>query len=190
MKKRIEEVINEKISLAKTIKSSDYADIVSKTAAVMVEALKNGNKLLIAGNGGSAADAQHFAAELVGRFLMERPALPAISLCVDPSGITCIGNDYGFDDVFARQTEGLGNAGDILVLISTSGNSANCIKAIDVAKKKGLKTIGFLGRDGGKMKDLCDMSIVIPSNVTARIQEWHTTTIHLLCEEIEIQLFQ
>lgn len=151
--------------------------------------LKRGNKVLVAGNGGSAADAQHFAAELVGRYKKERVALPAIALTTDTSNLTAIGNDYGYDVVFSRQVEGLGNEGDVLFVISTSGNSPNLIKAVEVAQERGIKTIGLLGKSGGELKELCDISLVIPSNNTPRIQENHIFAIHCICEEVENNLF-
>ena len=129
-------------------KDGGYLDKVLAASEVMTDAIKSGHKILLAGNGGSAADAQHFAGEIVGRFLVEREALPAISLCVDPSVMTCIGNDYGYDEVFARQLAGLGNEGDVFIGISTSGNSANVINAVEAAKAKGMKTIVLTGKDG------------------------------------------
>ena len=135
---------------------------------------RQGNKVLLAGNGGSAADAQHFAGEIVGRFLMERNAIPALSLCVDPSVMTCIGNDYGYEEVFARQVQGLGKEGDAFIGISTSGNSENIIRAITEARKKNMFVVGFLGKDGGKIKDLCDVALVVPSNSTPRIPVSYT----------------
>lgn len=170
-------------------KDGGYLDQVLKAAEIMTKAIKNGNKILLAGNGGSAADAQHFAGEIVGRFLLERDSLPAISLCVDPSVMTCIGNDYGYDEVFARQLAGLGNEGDVFIGISTSGNSANIYKAMEIAKEKNLITAGLLGRDGGRIKDLTDISLIVPSDSTPRIQEIHGFTVHLLCEIIERNIF-
>ncbi len=183
-------IVEDKIELMeKLTEPNGYLTLVEETGKLMKEALDNGNKIILAGNGGSAADAQHFAGEIVGRFTMERRALPAISLCVDPSVMTCIANDYGYNEAFARQIDGLGNKGDIFVAISTSGNSANIIRAIEVAHNKGIKVIGYLGKDGGKIKDLCDIALVVPSNSTPRIQETHTLTTHILCEMIEKELF-
>lgn len=170
-------------------KDGGYLDQVLAAAEVMTDAIKSGHKILLAGNGGSAADAQHFAGEIVGRFLVERDALPAISLCVDPSVMTCIGNDYGYDDVFARQLAGLGNEGDVFIGISTSGNSANIYRAMEIAKTKKIKTAGLLGRDGGRIKDIADISLIVPSESTPRIQEIHGFTVHLLCEIIERNIF-
>ena len=121
---------------------------------------------------------------------MERPSLPAISLCVDPSVTTCIGNDYGYEHIFDRQIAGLGNPGDVLIAISTSGNSANTIQAAEVAHKKNISVIGYLGKDGGKMKDVCDIPLIVPSHDTPRIQEVHTLTTHVLCEMIEKRMFK
>ena len=148
-------------------------------------AMTLGNKILICGNGGSAADAQHFAAELTGRYLKERRSYPALALTTDTSALTAIGNDYGFDSVFSRQIEGLGKAGDILIAISTSGRSPNILKAVEVAKARGLRTIGLLGRDGGTLKDLVDDAFIVPSEVTARIQEIHEMILHFLCESMD-----
>lgn len=185
----IKNIVKEKEELLTTIMENGYLDLVQSAGEMMVQALKEGKKIILAGNGGSAADAQHFAGEIVGRFTMERVSLPAISLCVDPSIVTCIANDYGYEQVFARQLEGQGKEGDVFVAISTSGNSGNLISAIGVAKEKGIKVVGLLGKDGGAMKELCDYALVVPSQVTPRIQEIHTFTVHILCELIEKELF-
>jgi len=142
------------------------------------EAIRNGRKLLTAGNGGSAADALHLSEELVGRFDKERRSLPAIALCADATLLTCIGNDYGFERIFSRQIEGLGRPGDVLVVFSTSGKSPNLIAALHAAKEHGLKTIALLGRDGGPAKGIADHELIVPSNVTARVQEVHTFILH------------
>jgi D-sedoheptulose 7-phosphate isomerase len=147
--------------------------------------LKGGAKTLICGNGGSAADAQHFAAELCGRFVTERRGLAGIALTTDSSAITAIGNDYGFDKIFARQLEALGRQGDLLIGISTSGNSENVIQAVKVAKTLGIGTLGLLGKDGGKLGALMDDCLVVPSDVTARIQEVHIMIIHFWCEIVD-----
>ena len=170
MKKEIEQVIDHKKDLLDLLGQTGYLDALEQVTQVMVECISAGNKIILAGNGGSAADAQHFAGEIVGRFMMERKALPAVSLCVDPSVMTCIGNDYGFDFVFERQISGLGKAGDIFVAISTSGNSVNLIQAVETARKMNMKTVGILGKTGGKLKELCDYALVVPSNETPRIQ--------------------
>ncbi|ABR55988.1 phosphoheptose isomerase [Methanococcus aeolicus Nankai-3] len=161
---------------------------LKKSIEIIKNSLKNGNKILICGNGGSAADAQHFAAEIVGRFKLERRGFPAIALTTDTSILTAIGNDYGFEKIFERQVESLGNDGDILVGISTSGNSENVIKAIEKAKEMGLYTIALLGKDGGKLKDCADLSLIVNSNNTPRIQECHLTIYHVICEEVEKEL--
>lgn len=153
----------------------------------MAERLKRGCRILVCGNGGSAADAQHFAAELSGRYVKERRALAGIALTTDTSVLTAVSNDYGFDHVFSRQVEALGRPGDLLVGISTSGNSANVLRAVESAKDLGLKTLGLLGCDGGKLKDLCDDALVVPSPVTARVQEVHQMIYHFWCEIIDAQ---
>lgn len=185
----IKQTIIEKKKILDDIQENGYLDVVEKVANAMTDCAKAGNKIILAGNGGSAADAQHFAGEIVGRFMMERKALAAISLCVDPSVMTCIGNDYGYDAVFERQLEGLGKAGDVFVAISTSGNSENLIRAVLLAKKMKIKTVGFLGKNGGKLKELCDYALVVPSDSTPRIQEIHTFTVHILCEYVEKKVF-
>ena len=151
--------------------------------------LRDGGKILFAGNGGSAADAQHWAGELVSRFYYDRPGLPAIALTTDSSILTAIGNDYGFDYVFARQVEALGRDADVLVAISTSGRSPNILRAIHAARDRGLRTIGFTGQSGGGMADLCDTCFLIPSGETPRIQEGHEFLGHLLCALVEQQMF-
>lgn len=189
MKTWIEEILRNKKDLLEKIQG-DYLEKVETAGAMLSAVLNNEGKILVAGNGGSAADAQHFAGEIVGRFTMERRSLPALSLCVDPSVMTCIGNDYGYAEVFARQLDGLGKQGDAFIAISTSGNSENLMKALEVARKKGIKTVGFLGKGGGKMKNLCDYALVVPSDSTPRIQETHTLTVHILCQFIEKELFE
>jgi len=155
---------------------------IENACKIMVSALKSGNKVLVAGNGGSAADAQHIAAELSGRFVRDRRALPGIALTTDTSALTSIANDYGYDHVFARQVEALARPGDLFIGISTSGNSPSILNAFKAAKKLECKTLGLSGRDGGKMTGLCDLNIVVPSNVTARIQEVHILIGHILCK--------
>lgn len=148
-------------------------------------ALAAGNKVLFCGNGGSAADAQHLAAELIGRFQKERRSLASIALTTDTSILTAVANDYGYDEVFSRQVEGLGRAGDVLIGISTSGNSANVVKAALKARDTGMHTIAFTGEGGGKLQDICDITLAIPSKVTARIQEMHILVGHIICELVE-----
>jgi D-sedoheptulose 7-phosphate isomerase len=162
---------------------------VSGMAETIITALASGRKLLIMGNGGSAADAQHFAAEIMGRFKLERPALPAVALTTDTSILTAIGNDYGFDYVFTRQVEGLAAPGDVAIGISTSGNSPNVLAALVKAQELGCKTIALLGRDGGSIKGAVDVPVIIPSNDTPRIQEGHVTIIHIVCDLVEKRLF-
>lgn len=154
-----------------------------------VAALRNGHKLLFAGNGGSAADAQHWAGELVSRFYYDRPGLSAIALTTDTSILTAIGNDYGYDYVFARQVEALGQAGDVLFAISTSGNSKNIVRAIEAAREKRMVVVGFTGQGGGQMAGLCDLCFRVPSGETPRIQEGHEALGHLLCALIEAEIF-
>lgn len=158
---------------------------IERAGTLIRDALAGGHKILFCGNGGSAADSQHLAAEIVGRFQKERPSLPALALTVDTSVLTAVANDYGYDTVFSRQVEGLGNAGDVLVGISTSGNSKNVIAAIETARKKQMSVIGFTGIGGGKMADLCDVCLAVPSKVTARTQEMHIMMGHIICEIAE-----
>ena len=160
-------------------------DDVLRAGQLASQTLQQGGKILFCGNGGSAADSQHLAAELTGRFIKDRRPLAAMALSTDTSALTCIGNDYSFDEVFARQVAGLGRSGDLLIGISTSGNSRNVIRAVEEAQKLGMQTIGLLGRDGGQLRSLCDHSIVVPSPVTARIQECHILIGHTLCGLIE-----
>ena len=181
VRKRFEE----HVQVIESLLSSNYIEKVETVGNLIVETLKNGNKILICGNGGSAADAQHFAAELVGRFMTERKGLPAIALTTDTSIITSIGNDYAYDVIFSRQVEALGNEGDLLVGISTSGNSGNVIKAVELAKEKGMKTVGMLGKNGGKLIEICDASLLVPCNMTARVQEAQELTYHVICEMID-----
>lgn len=180
------ETIQEHVS---TIKMSEsLEDVVHKSIGIMVDTLKSGGKIIFAGNGGSAADAQHLTAEFIGRFKRERPSLPSIALTVDSSILTCIGNDYGFDSIFSRQIQGIGNMNDTFVAITTSGNSANIINAVREANRRGIKTLCLTGKDGGKIKGLADIDIIVPSNVTARIQETHILIGHYFCEQIENKL--
>lgn len=151
-------------------------------------ALEKGRKILICGNGGSAADSQHMAAEFVGRFVKERQSLPALALTVDTSLLTAVGNDYGFDCVFSRQVEGLGQEGDVLIAISTSGNSANVVKAVKTAKEKGIYVIALTGENGGILAKESELCLAVPSQVTARIQEMHIMIIHMICEIAEADI--
>jgi D-sedoheptulose 7-phosphate isomerase len=184
LKRRLLDHVQESIHL-KTAFFDKEMDHVLAQAQDLVERLRRGCKVLVCGNGGSAADAQHFAAELTGRYLKERRALAAIALTTDTSALTAIGNDYNFDYIFARQVEALGRPGDVLVGISTSGNSANIIAAVGSAKALGMRTIGILGRDGGRLATLVDDALVVPSQVTARIQEIHEMVFHFWCEALD-----
>jgi D-sedoheptulose 7-phosphate isomerase len=167
------------------------ADEIIKAVDLLSSCFNDGNKLLLCGNGGSAADCQHIATELMIRLShhIQRPALPAIALTTDSSNLTAGGNDIGFENVFARNVDGLGNKGDVLLAISTSGNSPNVVKAVDMAHKKGMKVIGFLGGNGGKLKDTVDIPIIIPSSNVQRIQEGHITVAHIICELVEDKLY-
>ena len=167
----------------------EVAPNILKAGEQMLSSIEQGNKILICGNGGSASDAQHFAAELIGRYEQERRAVPAIAMTTDTSILTALGNDYGYEHIFSRQVEGLAQIGDTLVGISTSGNSNNVIKAIESAKKAGIKSIGLLGRDGGKMANIVDIPVIIPHVVTARIQEAHIFILHFWSGLIEKQVF-
>jgi D-sedoheptulose 7-phosphate isomerase len=173
----------------KLLSSEEIANAFEASRDVCARAYREQRKLLIAGNGGSAADAQHFAGELVSRFYFDRPALAAIALTTDSSILTAVGNDYGYEDVFARQIQALGQPGDVFIAISTSGNSPNNLKAIDTAKARGLTVIGLTGKSGGKMKPLCDICICAPSDSTPRIQECHLVIEHTLCACIEEAMF-
>jgi D-sedoheptulose 7-phosphate isomerase len=179
----------EHIALIRQIEES-LTEEIAATVVMLQAALGAGYKLLVLGNGGSAADAQHFAAEIIGRFKLERRALPAIALTTDSSILTAIGNDYGFDAVFSRQVEGLGRPGDVVFGISTSGNSANVIAALSKARDLGCRTVALTGRDGGTLKAVADISIVVPSHDTPRIQEGHVTIIHIICDLLEKGLFK
>jgi len=166
-------------------KTMEHMDTIQEIGYRCKAALENGNKILFCGNGGSAADSQHLAAELICRFKKERRSLAGIALTTDTSALTAIANDYDFESVFARQVEGLGRTGDVLIGISTSGNSKNVVKAAEMARSIGMHTIAFTGEGGGKLAELCDITLAIPSNVTARIQEMHILAGHIMCEIIE-----
>lgn len=168
---------------------NELSTTIANLAQRLIETFQIGNKLLIMGNGGSAADAQHFAGEIVSRFRIERPGLPAIALSTDTSILTAIGNDYGFERVFSRQIEALAAPGDAVIGLSTSGNSPNVYRALEVARQAGCSTIGLLGKDGGSIKELCDIPLIIPSHDTPRVQEGHITVIHILCDLIEQGMF-
>jgi len=191
------QMINEENFVVKQIEEStnlkgyllSEAQNLIKISQQLIRALKNGNKILLCGNGGSAADAQHIAAELAGRFNYDRDSLPAIALTTNTSSLTAIANDYGYEAVFAKQVQGLAKKGDVVIAISTGGNSPNVVLAIEEAKKKEAITIGFVGKQGGKLKELVDYIIHVPSNNTPRIQETHIFVGHIICSLVEEYLF-
>lgn len=185
IKARIQDSIDTKMALLDNNMLLNMVDELSNTIA---ESIRKGGKLVLCGNGGSASDALHFAGEIVGRFQKERMAWPAIVLNADVATLTAIANDYGYDDVFARQAEGHVKPGDVFIGISTSGNSENVLKAVYMAKKKGAKTAALLGKDGGKIAKVVDYSLIVPCSVTARIQECHIMLIHIICEILEAKL--
>ena len=180
------EIQNKILDSSESIKKSiENIPEIIRIIESITKSLKKGNKIILFGNGGSAADAQHIAAELVGRFGYDRKSLPAISLTADTSVITSIGNDYSFEKIFSRQCESLVNKGDVVVGISTSGNSINVKNGLLVSKRKGAKTIGFLGHKGGHIKNIVDIPLIVNSNSTPRIQEVHRTSAHIICEMVE-----
>jgi D-sedoheptulose 7-phosphate isomerase len=183
---RLRESIEVKQAL---LRSEEFLTLVAEVARVIAKSLRRSGRVFFFGNGGSAADAQHLAAELVGRYLRERPGLPGLALTTNASCLTAIGNDYGYDLVFARQLQAIGSAGDVAVGISTSGKSTNVLRAIETAKEKGLITVGMTGADGGKLKHLVDYCLCVTSEQTARIQEAHILIGHILCEIVEEELF-
>ena len=173
----------------KILNDEALLETIQKTAEACVDVYRQGKKTILAGNGGSAADAQHIAAELVGRYGFDRPSIPSLALTTDTSNLTAIGNDYGYDRVFSRQLEGMGVEGDLFFGISTSGNSQNIVNAFESAKAKGITTVALVGRDGGKMATMADIAIIVPSNATPRIQESHILIGHIICDVIEKELF-
>ena len=186
MSTKINEIIAASIEVkAQILKDAQFSATIEKAIVMITEAFKRGNSVYFAGNGGSAADAQHFAAELTGRYKTERRGLAGISLTTDTSAITAIGNDYGYDRIFDRQTEALANEGDLLIGISTSGNSKNVINAFEVAKSMGCKTLGMSGRSGGAMNDACDFNLVVRCEDTPRVQEMHILFIHTICQIVD-----
>ncbi len=162
---------------------------VEKVIALWTEALKRGNKIIFCGNGGSAADSQHLAAELVGRYKLNRPAMNSLALTVDTSILTAVANDYGYETVFSRQLEGVGRAGDVLVGLSTSGNSANIVSAMKLASRMGIATVALTGQSGGAMKELADFALAVPSDMTNHIQEMHIALGHIICGQVEEILY-
>jgi D-sedoheptulose 7-phosphate isomerase len=190
MKKYIRDQIKKSYETKQAIyENESLLDAIERVARLCVALYKTDKKTILAGNGGSAADAQHIAAELVGRYGFDRPSIPSLALTTDTSNLTAIGNDYGYDYVFSRQLEGMGQSGDIFFGISTSGNSVNIINAFESAKKKGITTVALVGRDGGEMAKIADYSLIVPSDSTPRIQESHILIGHILCDIIEKEIF-
>lgn len=169
--------------------AAGHAQAMERAARILIDCFSRGGKVLLFGNGGSAADAQHIAAEWEGRFRRERPGLPAIALTANSSNLTAIGNDYGFERVFARLVEAHGRKGDVAIAISTSGNSPNVLAAVDEARVRGMHTLGLAGNDGGKLAGLVDVALVVPSDRTDRIQEVHITALHALCDAVDDALY-
>ena len=184
MENEIKSLFDKNIELHRAVRD-ELAPKIAEAASLIINAYNQGRKLLLCGNGGSAADSQHIAAELVGRFKKERRGLPAIALTTDTSIMTAVANDYWYDVLFARQVEALGDKDDILIALSTSGNSVNIIRAVEAAKFKGLETIGFLGSNGGKLEELVDISLLVPSEESDTIQEVHILIGHILCNLID-----
>ena len=190
MQNKIRQIISASAEVKQEILKNDaMIELIERIAADMVSALKNGNRIYFCGNGGSAADAQHLAAEFSGRFYIDRDALPAEALHCNTSYLTAVANDYSYDVIYARLIKGMGQQGDFLVGLSTSGNSANIVKAFEVAREKGIHTVGFTGESGGKMKELSDYLVNVPSNDTPRIQEAHIMVGHIICQLVEEQYF-
>lgn len=186
-REKIIEMIKESIKVKEL--SMGLAGEIEKSSDIIVDCYKKGGKVLICGNGGSAADAQHVAGELINKFRLVRRPLAAVSLSTDTSVLTCIGNDFSFDEVFSKQVNGLGKNGDVLIGISTSGNSPNVINAVEAAKKIGMKTVVLTGRTGGSLGDMADVCLKIPSDDTPRIQESHITVLHIICDLVEQDMF-
>jgi D-sedoheptulose 7-phosphate isomerase len=184
-----ERQIHRSIEVKLALLAEGGADVVEQIARLMVEALKSGHRFYVFGNGGSAADAQHIAGELVGRFMMERRALPGQAFTTDTSVMTAIANDYGFDECFVRQVEGFVQPGDVVMAISTSGNSPNVVKAAIRAKALGAKVVGLSGRGGGKLREISDICLVVPADESPRIQESHITAGHIICDLVERGVF-
>lgn len=189
MKELMKQSIGESIEVKKgLIENEKLLSTLESLTSEIVTAIKSGHKLVLCGNGGSASDALHFAGEIVGRFVRERAAWPAVVLNADVATMTAIGNDYGYDDVFARQAQGHCQEGDVFIGISTSGNSENVLRAVNMAKSKGCKTAALLGKDGGKIGKVVDYPLIVPCNTTARVQESHILLIHIMCELSEKEL--
>ncbi|MGC8972085.1 MAG: D-sedoheptulose-7-phosphate isomerase [bacterium] len=184
----IRDIFREVYECRSILLNEELISSVERATRLLIETLRTGNKILVAGNGGSAGDSQHLVGELIGRFLKERRALPGIALTTNTSILTAIGNDYSFDKVFSRQIEALGDKGDALIVISTSGNASNLISAVNTAKDLSIKTIGLLGYDGGKLAPLVDVPIIVRLNSTPRVQEIHIVIIHTICQLVESEL--
>ena len=190
MKEYIKDQIKKSYETKQDIYNNDeLLNKIEDVAKKCVALYKTDKKTILAGNGGSAADAQHIAAELVGRYGFDRPSIPSLALTTDTSNLTAIGNDYGYDQVFSRQLEGMGQSGDIFIGISTSGNSQNIINAFEVAKKKNILSVALVGKDGGEMAKMADIALVVPSDSTPRIQESHILIGHIICDIIEKEIF-
>lgn len=190
MEKIVKDILNESIRVKKKIVDDpSLLSQINQISSIIIEAYRKKNKVILFGNGGSAADAQHIAGELVNRLHLEREALPAIALTTDSSVLTSIANDYDYSRIFARQVEALAKEGDVVIGISTSGSSSNVIEAVKTAKEKGAKTVGFTGNKGGKLAELVDFVISVPSDVTPRVQESHITIFHIICCLVERELF-
>ena len=185
-----ERLIHDSIETKLAFLADGGAKIVERMADVVLEALRAGRRVYLCGNGGSAADCQHIAGEFIGRFMMERAPMPCVALSTDTSVLTCLANDYSFDRVFERQVRALMDAGDVLIAFSTSGNSANVLRAVEAARAHGGKTLGFSGRGGGRLKEICDLCLVAPADPSARIQELHITCAHVLCHLVEKRYFE
>ena len=189
MKNTMKQRIIDSIEVKKVLlEKEDLLNTLEALTNEIIDSIRNGHKLVLCGNGGSASDALHFAGEIVGRFIKERSAWPAVVLNADVATMTAIGNDYGYDDVFARQAQGHCQEGDVFIGISTSGNSENVLRAVDMAKSKGCKTAALLGKDGGKIGKVVDYPLIVPCNTTARVQESHILLIHIMCELAEKDL--
>ncbi|MBN9293616.1 MAG: D-sedoheptulose 7-phosphate isomerase [Flavobacteriia bacterium] len=187
---KIKQLIQNSIDVKKQLlQNEELLNTIAECSYILTEAFKRGNRVYLCGNGGSASDAQHIAAEFTGRFYTDRKALPAEALHCNTSYITAVANDYSYDVVYSRLVEGITNEGDILIGLSTSGNSGNIVKAVESAKEKGVITIGFTGQKGGKMREICDFLINVPSNDTPRIQESHILVGHIICQLVEESYF-
>ena len=183
MQQRINSEID--VIIGNFLKLKKQADIIEVIAQIWIDTIKSGHKVIFCGNGGSAADSQHLATELMGKYKLDRKPLPALSLTCNSSSLTAIGNDYGHDFIFSRQLEAIGQKGDVLIGISTSGNSKNVIEAFKVAKEKGIKTVAFVGKNGGEIKKISDIVLDVPSDITNNIQELHIIAGHIICEIVE-----